>query len=91
MPVLLTFDKEVNVPRLASMRGIMTAARAGVLRWGAADLGLSPDEVGLAGSPTRMRNVFASAGGRKGEVIEGPPNQVAATLLDKLRAGRLVR
>ncbi len=90
LPVLVTFDKDINVPRLASMRGIMTAARTGLVRWDATDLGLAPEDVGLAGSPTRMRNVFVAASGRKGEMIEGPPNQVAASLIEKLRAARLV-
>jgi electron transfer flavoprotein beta subunit len=88
LPVLVTFDKEINVPHLPSMRGIMAAARTGLVRWNAADLGLAAEEAGLAGSPTRMRNVFAAPAGRKGEMIEGPPNQVAAALVDKLRASR---
>jgi electron transfer flavoprotein beta subunit len=90
LPVVVTFDKEINAPRLPSMRGIMSATRADVVRWGAADLGLDPANVGLAGSPTRMRNVFTAPPGRKGELIEGTPNQVAATLVDKLRSARLI-
>jgi electron transfer flavoprotein beta subunit len=90
LPALVTFDKEANRPRLPTMRGIMKASATGVVRWTAADLGLSAGEVGLAGSPTQMSNVFAPALGRKGEMLEGPPNQVAASLLEKLRADRLV-
>ncbi len=91
LPVLVTFDKEINVPRRASMRGIMTAAKTDLLRWNVADLGLAPEDVGLSGSPTRMRNVFTAPGGRKGELIEGPPNQVASSLIEKLRAARFVQ
>jgi electron transfer flavoprotein beta subunit len=90
LPLVVTFDKEINAPRLPSMRGIMAAAKTGVLRWSAADLGLTPEEVGLSGSPTRMRNVFTAPAGRKGELIEGPPDHVAATLIEKLRTVRVV-
>lgn len=91
LPAVVTFDKEANVPRLPTMRGIMKAAAAGVTRWGAADLGLAPGEVGLAGSPTQMSNVFTPSVGRKGEMLEGSPNQVAAALLERLRTSHLVR
>jgi electron transfer flavoprotein beta subunit len=91
LPAVVTFDKGANVPRLPTMRGIMRAAAAGVVRWTAADLGLAAGEVGLAGSPTQMANIFTPAVGRKGEMLEGPPNQVAAALFQKLRADRLVK
>jgi electron transfer flavoprotein beta subunit len=87
-PALITFDKEVNVPRLPSMGGIMRAAETGVTCWTAADLGLTPDDVGLSGSPTQMLNIFTPPSARKGEMLEGSPNQMAAALLDKLRARR---
>lgn len=88
LPALVTFDKEVNVPRLPSMTGIMRAAAAGVTCWTAADLGLSPDDVGLSGSPTQMLNIFTPPSARKGEMLEGSPNQVAAALVAKLRPRR---
>jgi len=84
LPALVTFDKEVNAPRLPSMTGIMRAASAGVACWTAADLGLSPGEVGLAGSPTAMLNIFTPPAARKGEMLEGSPGQMAAALVGKL-------
>jgi electron transfer flavoprotein beta subunit len=91
LPVVVTFDKGANVPRLPTMRGIMRAASTGVVTWTAADLGLAADEVGLAGSPTQMANIFTPTVGRKGEMLDGPPNQVATALLQKLRGDRLVK
>lgn len=90
LPAVVTFDKEANSPRLPTMRGIMQAAASGVTRWAAADIGLEPEQAGLAGSPTQMLNVFQSGVSRKGELLEGPPNKVAAQLAEKLRAARLV-
>lgn len=84
LPALVTFDKEVNVPRLPSMTGIMRAASAGVTCWTAADLGLSPGEVGLGGSPTQMLNIFTPPAARKGEMLEGSPSQMAAALVARL-------
>ena len=84
LPALVTFDKEVNVPRLPSMTGIMRAASTGVECWTAADLGLPPGQVGLAGSPTQMLNVFTPPAARKGDMLEGTPSQMASALVAKL-------
>ncbi|MGE5360967.1 MAG: electron transfer flavoprotein subunit beta/FixA family protein [Bacteroidales bacterium] len=89
LPALATFSREANAPRLPSMRGIMQAARAGVERWTTADLELDRATVGLAGSPTQMLNVFTPPSARKGEMLQGTPNEVAARLLERLRADRL--
>lgn len=91
LPALVTFDKGVNVPRLPSMTGIMRAAAAGVTCWTAADLGLSPDDVGLRGSPTQMLNIFTPPSARKGEMLEGSPNQMAAALVQKLKGARVIQ
>jgi len=88
LPALVTFDKEVNVPRLPSMTGIMKAAASGVTVWTVADLGLAPDDVGLSGSPTQMQNIFTPPVARKGEMLEGSPNQMAAALVERLKLRR---
>ena len=91
LPALVTFDREANTPRLPTMTGIMRAAQAGVVRWTAADLALDADQVGLKGSPTQMLNIFKPVVGRKGEILQGPPNDTAGRLIGKLRAERLLR
>jgi electron transfer flavoprotein beta subunit len=88
LPALVSFDKEVNVPRLPSMTGIMKAARSGVTCWTATDLGLAKDEVGLSGSPTQMLNIFTPPVARKGDMLEGSPSQMAAALVERLKLRR---
>lgn len=90
LPAVATFTREANVPRLPTMRGIMHATQVSIERWTAADLGLSDDAIGLKGSPTQMLNVFTPPSGRKGEILQGTPNEVAARLVDRLRAERLI-
>jgi electron transfer flavoprotein beta subunit len=91
LPALVTFDREANTPRLPTMTGIMKAAQAGVVHWTAADLAIDPAAVGLRGSPTQMLNVFTPPLGRKGEILQGPPHEVACKLIAKLRAERVLR
>jgi electron transfer flavoprotein alpha/beta subunit len=88
LPALVTFDREANQPRLASMSGIRRACALPVVAWNAADLGLAPATVGLKGSPTQMLNVFALAQGRKGEILSGSGPEMAETLVARLVADK---
>jgi electron transfer flavoprotein beta subunit len=90
LPALVTFDREANAPRLPTMAGICASAGIEVGRWNAADLGLDAESVGLAGSPTRMLNVFAPALGRKGEMIQGTASEMAEELVARLRSNKSI-
>lgn len=90
LPAVATFARGANAPRLPSMRGIMRASQASVEQWTAADLGLGDELVGLKGSPTQMLNVFTPPSRRKGEMLQGTPNEVASRLLERLARERLV-
>jgi electron transfer flavoprotein beta subunit len=90
LPLLVTLDKEANAPRLAGLLGIRAARDKDVAVWGAKDLKLGAKEVGLAGSPTRMLNVYTPATRRKGEILQGPANEVASKLIARLRKEKVV-
>jgi electron transfer flavoprotein alpha/beta subunit len=57
-----------------------------VPRWGIKDLGLRPEEVGLAGSATRVWKLYKPPPKRKGEVISGTPQELVGHLMEKLEA-----
>lgn len=86
LPLLVSVVKEINVPRGISLLGIV-AARSKPLRVvTCADLGLSPDKVGLAGSATRMIGVFAPPNKRQGRILGGPAQEAVRTLVAELRS-----
>ncbi|MFC1852538.1 electron transfer flavoprotein subunit beta/FixA family protein [candidate division CSSED10-310 bacterium] len=89
LPVLVTFDKEVNRPRMAHMKGIKQAMQKGITVWAARDLNLSADEVGLKGSPTQMLNIYTPSVRRKGEILQGSPNEVVVDLISKLKKEKI--
>ncbi len=84
LPALVTISNEEERPELPSMTGIAKALETSIVRWGPADLGLDPAEVGLRGSPTQMSNISMATTGRKGEIIPGTPSEQVASLLRKL-------
>jgi len=90
LPVLVTLAQEANRPRLPSMVGVMKAAGVTVVRWGARELGLDPAVAGLRGSPTQMLNIFSAPVGRKGEMLEGTADEVAAKLVEKLQSEKIL-
>ncbi|MBI5882285.1 MAG: electron transfer flavoprotein subunit beta/FixA family protein [Elusimicrobia bacterium] len=89
-PAVVTLEAGANAPKLPAMGGIGKALKSKVTMWNSRDLGLKPSQVGLAGSPTRMLNVFAASGARKGEILQGTTNEVTAQLLERLRHDGLV-
>jgi len=91
LPVLVTLLPGAEPPRLPSMTGVRRAADSTITRWTAEDLGLSPEEAGLRGSPTQMLNVFTAPVGRKGEMLQGVPDEMARQLLERLRREKALK
>jgi len=90
LPMVITVVKEINEPRLASLKGLMKAKRVEIPVWGGADLGVDPERVGEAGSPSRMVKVAAPPPRTGGEIIEGEPAEQVKTLVAKLKAAKVL-
>lgn len=86
LPGLITVVKDINRPRPPSLKGMMRAKRASLPVWAPQELGLSPEEVGLRGSPTVVEKVFAPSLDRRGQILSGSPAEVAEALLARLRS-----
>lgn len=54
LPALITVTKEINVPRLPSVTGVLRGRAANITVWNASDIGANTDEIGLRGSATRV-------------------------------------
>ena len=90
LPAVITVVKEINVPRLPSLRGIAKSKSATIPVWTAAELGADEAMVGLSGSATRVIKVFFPQRSRQGEVLQGDPESQVESLIGKLRDGGLI-
>lgn len=90
LPALITTVKDLNEPRLPTMRGIMRAKRSEVKVWDNDDLEVPDDSVGLDGSPTEVIDIFTPEVTTDGEMIAGEPREQAKALADKLRDAGLI-
>lgn len=90
LPGVITVVKEINVPRMPSLRGLSKSKSYKIPHWTAAELGINEKEVGLAGSPTRVVKVFYPQRVQKAEIFKGSPEEQVAQLLDKLQEAKLI-
>jgi len=81
LPAVITVVKEINVPRLPSLRGSMKAKTAQIPVWSADDIGVEEDKAGIAGSPTRVVKVFFPKRERKSEMLQGSTEEQVDNLI----------
>jgi len=90
MPVLLTVVKEINEPRMPSLRGKMRAKKYEPVNFTVEDLKVTPERLGLPGSPTQVIKVFTPDVRRAGEMISGETaDEIAGTLKQRLKKAGL--
>ena len=85
LPVLLTVVKELNQPRMPSLRGKMAAKKAEIKKMGMADIEAEEDKLGLKGSPTQVKNIFAPETRAERKMIEGTAEEQVDKLVKELR------
>jgi electron transfer flavoprotein beta subunit len=84
LPTVITVVKEINVPRLPSLRGSMKAKTAEIPVWSAGDIGVEGDKAGIAGSPTRVVKIFFPQSTHKSEMLQGSLDEQVDRLVQKL-------
>jgi len=85
LPAVVTVTKEINTPRYPSLKGMLKAKNAQIVVWGMKDLEVEPGRVGLEGSPTQVIKIFTPQMRKKGEILQGTPEEIVDTLINKLR------
>lgn len=86
LPALFTVVKEINVPRLPSLKGKMRARQAKISAWTANDLDVDPDFLGLKGSPTQVVKIFTPPPRRGGQILTGDAAEAVGKLVDFLKS-----
>ncbi len=90
LPGLMTVVKEINEPRIASLKGKMKAKKSEIVKFGRSDLDVEDVHIGLDGSPTRVVKIFSPDLRRAGEKWDGEPGELAGKLVGALREQKLV-
>jgi electron transfer flavoprotein beta subunit len=84
LPGLITVVKEINEPRVPSLKGKMKAKSLNIRNMTAEDIGADPDSIGLPGSTTQVVKVFAPEFRGERAMLEGTVDEQVEQLVNKL-------
>jgi electron transfer flavoprotein beta subunit len=85
LPCLMTVVKEINNPRLPSLKGKIKAKSVVIQVWKATDIGAEENRIGLKGSPTWVLSIFTPPPKSKGKIFEGEGQAAVDQLVDSLK------
>ncbi len=90
LPCLITVVKEINEPRLPSLKGMMRAKKVAIETLNKDKLKVPENRLGLKGSPTQVVKIFTPAVREGGEMILGKPDEQVDQLVGKLRDAKII-
>lgn len=90
LPAVMSVSLDAAKPRIPNAMGVMKAARKPLTTWSLDDLGLKPEQAGGAASTTVVQRSYKPEKRERGERLLGPASDVAAVLLERLRAKQLI-
>ena len=91
LPAMIAVEKSINEPRYATISNAMKAHRKNIPTWGLAEIHADEDKLGMNGSPTRVKRIFAPERKGQGEMIQGEDeNEICTRLISKLQDKKVV-
>ena len=84
-PCLLTAIEELNSPRYMSVGRIFETSDDEIKVWTADDIDVDKSELGLKGSPTKVKKSMTKEVKGAGELVEKPAKEAAEYVLGKLK------
>lgn len=90
LPCLLTVVKEINEPRLPTLKGKLRAKKAEIEVWGLESLGGDNKCYGQKGSPTQVIRIFKPEVRRSGEIFTGTVEEQVKALRQRLKEREII-
>lgn len=90
LPALFTVTKKINSPRYPTVRGILKAVGEEYPILSAEDVGAEEGRIGLMGSPTRVKKIFAPEVRPRGKILEGSMDEQLDALIEVFKKLNLV-
>jgi electron transfer flavoprotein beta subunit len=84
-PALLTVVKDINEPRVPSLKGKMKAKKAVISTFTASDIEADPASIGLSGSPTQVVKVFPPEPRGEQAMMTGTVDEQVEQLVERLK------
>jgi electron transfer flavoprotein beta subunit len=84
-PLLLTVVKDINQPRVPSLKGKMKAKKAAITTLTAEDIEADPACIGLGGSPTQVVKVFPPEPRGERAILQGSLDEQVEQLVERIK------
>ncbi|WP_066495465.1 electron transfer flavoprotein subunit beta/FixA family protein [Abyssisolibacter fermentans] len=85
-PCLITTLSEMNKPRYMSVKGVFNAYREKeIIKWSLADIEVDTNNIGLKGSPTKVKKSFTKGVKSAGQVYDVEADEAAKIIIKKLK------
>ncbi len=89
LPAVITVIREIGEPRIPGLRHKIRSKKQEIPVWGAKDLGLDPEEVGLQGSYTQVVKVFSPPPRGDKQMLSGSVEEMARELVKILKSANI--
>lgn len=89
LPVLLTVVKEINEPRLPSLKGKLRAKKEEIALLSREDIDVETERIGLSGSPTQVMRIFTPPKPDGGKIFSGDAQETVSQLLEELKRAEI--
>jgi electron transfer flavoprotein beta subunit len=91
LPAVITVVKDINTPRIPSLKGRLASRKYEIPVWKPDDIGADRSKIGLDGSPTRVVKIQPPPPRHTStKKIEGSSTECAQILLRELRLRSIV-
>ncbi len=90
LPVVITVVKQINEPRMPSLKGMMKAKKVQINTLKATDISADEKNIGLDGSPTQVVKIFTPPPKGGGEKLEGEPAEIVNKLVSKIKERKII-
>ncbi len=90
LPLVITVVKQINEPRIPSLKGMMRAKKVEIKTLSAAAIEADPVNCGLKGSPTSVVRIFTPPPKGGGEMLSGDVPQMVDGLISKIRERKII-
>lgn len=85
MPCMISVVKDINEPRLPSLKGMMRSKKAEITKWTADDIQADKKKIGLDGSPTQVVKIFSPPVREGGQVFHGDAQDISDKLYSLIK------
>jgi electron transfer flavoprotein beta subunit len=90
LPALFSIQTGINEPRYVSIMGIRKAMQKEIKTMTLVDTGLTENDVGTAGSWTRIERLYVPPVEKQAEFLKGTPDEVAVRITEIIKSKGLI-